>query len=299
MTDFTPGDAYRIDIVGADSSIIVDSWSSQIRGDVVSVDGLVLVDTGEGKLYGPLIGNIENASADTIIDIDGKLAEINLKGDVIGIDDSILVDSHLGLINGDVKGNILGSAGDLIVDIENYSIYAARIEGDLYGDFYGSLAEGNHLQGDFSGTFQGVITGSVEADVVGTVHGNLIGDSHGIHNGKMIGDVEGFLYREEGVPLTAIINDEPVWIGGIVHPDQKDGTPIIDVAAQTAKIFGDIVHPDGTTVVEINTLETIDHKATFKGKLQGEVCNSLNQIMLTGENKTNLLATNNWIQIGE
>lgn len=299
MTDFTPGDAYRIDIVGADSSIIVDSWSSQIRGDVVSVDGLVLVDTGEGKLYGPLIGNIENASAETIIDVDNKLALLDVKGDIIGGDDNILVDSQLSLIYADVKGNIIGAGGDLLLDSENYLIYASRIEGDLYGDFYGDLAEGNTLEGSFSGNFSGTVHGTVEADVVGSVYGNLVGDSHGVHVGTVVGDVEGFLYREANVPLTAIINDEPVWLGGVVHPDQKDGTPIIDVAAQTAKIFGDIIHPDGTTVVEINTLEEIDHKATFKGKLQGEVCNSLNQIMLTGENKTNLLATNNWIQIGE
>lgn len=299
MAEFFPGDQYRIDVIGADSSIMVDSWSSQIKANVVSIDGLIQVDTGEGKLYGPLVGNVENASADTIIDVDNNIALLDLKGDVIGISDNIIVDSQLGVINGDVKGNVLTDAGDIVVDVENYAIYAARIEGDLYGDLYGQIADGNTLIGDFQGTFQGVVTGQVEADVVGTLHGNLVGDSHGVHEGTVVGDVIGFLYREANVPLTAIINDEPVWLGGVVHPDQKDGTPIIDVTAQTAKIFGDIVHPDGTTVVEINTLEEIDHKATFKGKLQGEVCNSVNQIMLTGETKTQLLPTNNWIQIGD
>ena len=50
MTDFIPGDSYRLDIVGADSSIIIDSWLSQVKASVVNKDGQLQVDTTFGKL---------------------------------------------------------------------------------------------------------------------------------------------------------------------------------------------------------------------------------------------------------
>lgn len=297
--EFIPGDAYRIDIVGADSSIIVDSWTSQIKADIVSVDGTLIVDTGEGKIYGPLDGNIVNSSNDIVIDAENSIGNISINGDVVDLHGNIVVDTQLALVNADVKGNIINSNNELIVDIENNEIHASRIEGDVYGDLYGQIAGGNTLTGDFQGTFTGTVTGTVEAAVVGPVFGNLTGDSEGIHTGPVYGNTYGFLYLDDNTPLTANVNDQIVWMGGIAHPADKTGTPILDTRAQTAKLFADVVHPDGTTVVEINTLESIDHRATFRGKLLGEVCNSVNQPILTGDNKTNLLATNNWIQIGE
>lgn len=297
--EFIPGDAYRIDIVGADSSIIVDSWASQIKADIVSVDGSLMVDTGEGKLYGPLDGDVVNSSNNLIIDTENAIGNISINGDVLDINGNIIVDTQLAIVNADVKGNVINSNNELIIDAENNAIYASTIEGDVYGDLYGQIASGNTLTGDFQGTFTGTVTGTVEAAVVGPVYGSLTGDSEGIHRGPVFGNTHGFLYLDENTPLTANINEQIVWIGGIAHPAYKDGTPILDTKAETAKLFADVVHPDGTTVVEINTLEEIEHRATFRGKLQGEVCSSMNEPVLTTDDKTNLLATNNWIQIGE
>ena len=245
--EFIPGDAYRIDIVGADSSIIVDSWTSQIKADIVSVDGTLIVDTGEGKLYGPLEGNLINSSNDLVIDSENAIGNISINGDVLDINGNIIVDTQWAIVNADLKGNIINNNNELIVDIENNKIHASRIEGDVYGDLYGQIAGGNTLTGDFQGTFTGTVTGTVEAAVVGPVFGNLTGDSEGIHTGPVYGNTHGFLYLDENTPLTANIDDQVVWMGGIVHPADKTGTPILDTRAETAKLFADVIHPDGTT----------------------------------------------------
>ena len=82
MTDFIPGDSYRIDIVGADSTLIIDSWLSQIKANVVNRDGVIQVDTTFGKLYGPLIGNIENDEGDILFNSDSRTVHMDVVGNV-------------------------------------------------------------------------------------------------------------------------------------------------------------------------------------------------------------------------
>ena len=73
MADFIPGEAYRLDIVGADESTLVDSWQGVIKADVVSNEGLIQVDVSTGKLYGPLVGDIHDPEGNVVYNASERL----------------------------------------------------------------------------------------------------------------------------------------------------------------------------------------------------------------------------------
>ena len=52
------GGQYRIDIVGADSSIIVDSNTGRISASLSNSVDTIVVDTEAAKFYGSLVGSV-------------------------------------------------------------------------------------------------------------------------------------------------------------------------------------------------------------------------------------------------
>ena len=68
MADFIPGESYRLDVVGADSDVLVDSWTSQIKASVVSKSGALQVDVDTGKIFGPMIGDIHDLDGTVLFD---------------------------------------------------------------------------------------------------------------------------------------------------------------------------------------------------------------------------------------
>ena len=114
MTDFIPGDSYRIDIVGADSTLIIDSWLSQIKANVVNRDGIIQVDTTFGKLYGPMVGNIEDEQGNVLFNSASKTVHMDLVGNVKDANNNVVVDAARSYIKGNFEGNIVNSSGDMM-----------------------------------------------------------------------------------------------------------------------------------------------------------------------------------------
>lgn len=120
----TSGSNYNINIIGDDSSIIVDSstgtligelignstgdHTGDVTGSVFSEDLTLLVDGVEGVLRGTLVGNVTGT-------VTG-----NLFGDVIG--------NTNGYHTGDVKGSVFADDSTLLVD---------GLTGTIYGYFEG------------------------------------------------------------------------------------------------------------------------------------------------------------------
>jgi hypothetical protein len=295
MTDFIPGDSYRIDIVGADSTLIIDSWLSQIKANVVNRDGVIQVDTTFGKLYGPLIGNIENDEGDILFNSDSRTVHMDVVGNVKDTNNNVIVDVNRSLLKGNLEGNIVNSVGDIIYDAGTSTLIVDRIVGDVYGTHNGEV----NLVGTITGSFAGDLTGNSTGLHLGNVQGNVVGNLTGdivTENGDMIlegssgvlhGDLKGSIVRPDNNEPVLTWNEtleHHVFRSGIEHPDSH--APILKFTNndQETSFRGNIEYFDATPVLELSRWEGTDKPsvlATFMGNVIGEVFAGEDQPVLT------------------
>jgi len=293
MTDFIPGEAYRLDVKAADEKIIVDSWQNKIRADVVSDDGAIQVDVSTGKLYGPLIGNIEDVDGNVIFNSNAQVLRGDIEGNVYDSTGmSKLVDGMTGRILAPSQGNIIDSAGEVIVDTFNKTITATTFTGDLYGNVYGSISSDSVIYGTFSGDFNGTAYGEFFGESTGEHTGNVIGDLTGNVTGNVDGNLTGFLLganldTSEGAPEiakitnlnTTIENHQYSFYGGLEHhlaadPDAVANGPIVMLGATRAdtSVRAHLHHYNGQEIITLH--DPIDPDcdtapATIRGNFDG------------------------------
>ena len=295
MADFIPGEAYRLDIVGADENVLVDSWSSLIKASVVARDGTLQVDVDSGKIYGPLIGDIQDIDGSVIFDSVNKVFTADVKGDVLDLEGNIVVDSGLGIVNANVSGNVIDPTGGLIVDAANRIVDADAVYGTFYGDLIGSVSTENTMFGTFSGDFNGghygEFFGDLTGNVTGTVTGDLIGNMTGVVTGSLIGEImadanTSLISRSEQF-------NQYNWLGGINHTvataegDVARGPIIVlgDTRADST-LRGHVQHYDGRNVIKLDVFGNSPWPAHIHGKLRGEVYTSDDKAVLTYNSNT-------------
>lgn len=286
MTDFIPGEAYRLDIVTADETVIVDSWQGNIKADVVSDSGLIQVDVSTGRLYGPMIGDIEDTEGNVIFNLSSATLTGTLKGDVYdssGVEK--LIDGNTGRVLADVVGNVLDPDGSNIIDTVNSTITADRINGDLYGDVYGNITSESVIYGTFSGDFNGTAYGEFFGDSTGTHTGDVVGDVTGIVTGTLVGDVQGDLLvmwpgNTDHVPLNrwSELWQQWDWNGGIgtIYSDETSiaAGPVLTIGnnRQETALRCNINGYDGYPVMKLHLQDEINDtgkRATFIGNFEG------------------------------
>lgn len=291
MSDFIPGEAYRLDVVGADESILVDSWSSQIKASVVARDGTLQVDVDSGKIYGPLVGDIQDINGDVIFDSIGRILVSDIKGDVLDSAGNVVVDSELGIVNANVSGNVLDPTGIPIVDAANKTVNADAVYGTFYGDLIGSVSTENTMFGTFSGDFNGghygEFFGTLTGDVTGTLTGDLLGNMTGVVVGSLIGEVMADANTSLMSPPNLQYNQYN-WLGGIGHPAPISETdlakgPIVVLGETRAEshVIAHLNHYDGRSVVHLDQIGNSPWPAHHFGKFRGEVYTNDDKAILT------------------
>ena len=179
MSEIIPGGEYRIDVVGSDDSVLVDSYNNLLKASVVMPNGTVLVDTTTGTLHGIFSGDVVDESGNVVIDMNTKqitgIFTGALAGDVIGDVTGNTTGVHTGSVAGDVVGNL---TGNVIGDIQGKGY------GDWFGDVVGSVT--GNVEGDTTGTHNGKGYGDWFGEVTGNVVGNITGSSTGDHTGNLL-----------------------------------------------------------------------------------------------------------------
>jgi hypothetical protein len=248
-----PGDTVRLTITGSDSSVLVDSWSSSIRGPVVGSDNSTLVDTANnvllGKLDGVLAGNVTASNGAVVLNPGSTGADAVFIGDVTGD----LVGEVFGDVTGNLQGDVIDDQENVILDATNRTLTidtvtvqnivlqndltvtdltsATATIGQLYGTLLGDVS-GQHygevfgdVTGDLTGNVTGNLIGNVEGDVFGNttgehfgnVVGDVLGDTTGTHTGNVegnvVGDLEGMVRNESHIGLS-ISDNGIISIGG-------------------------------------------------------------------------------------
>lgn len=291
MADFIPGEAYRLDIVGADESVLVDSWTSQIKASVVAKDGTLQVDVDTGKIFGPMVGDVLGIDGNTILDTVANTLTADVVGNVLDNEGNIIVDVSLGFVNANITGNVVDSSGGIVVDAINKTIDADAIYGTFYGDLIGNVTTDSTLFGTFSGDFNGSHYGEFYGSITGDVTGNLTGDATGNFTGVLTGGLIGEVMADADTSLMAPPNEEHNqwnWLGGINHTVQPAEDAIargpIVVLGDTrddSALRGHVQHYDGRNVVELDVLGGSPWPAHIHGKLRGEVYTSDDKAVLT------------------
>lgn len=166
-----PGNALQIDIIGEDSSIIVDTASNTVRGNfigsVFADNSTVVLDGATGVLTGDLVGNV-------IGDVTGNVVG-SLEGPVTGTTTGF----HIGNVDGDLFGNVTGDV-------------TGNVTGDVVGNIFRSDGV-TLLLNNASGTLIGDVTGNVTGDVTGNLLGNVVG--------SLTGDITGSVFADDSTRL--------------------------------------------------------------------------------------------------
>lgn len=140
------GSNYNINIIGDDSSIIVDSstgaFTGDLTGSVFAADSSVIVDSVDAVVYATTIG--------------------------------VHYGNVFGNVTGDILGNILSTGTSTFATVD---INGGAIDGTTVGATTASTVRGTTITATTG--FSGTLTGSVTGNVTGTVTGTLIGDVRG------------------------------------------------------------------------------------------------------------------------
>ena len=270
MADFIPGEGYRLDVLGADDSVLVDSWAGHIKADVVDINGNIQVDTVSGKLYGPLIGDIQDIDGSVLYDSTLNKFKVDVQGDVLDSTGEVLLDGLTKTLMGDVQGHIIGADGGTIVDYQNNEIRADAIYGTFFGDLEGNITSSGTIVGTFSGDFNGTSYGDFFGDVTGNTTGNHTGNVVGNLLGNVTGNVLGNLQSTEttlDITLYSAELAQHLWLGGVAHPDDT-GAPVLKLGAtkEDTYLTANVSNLDGSPAVQLT-----DTGATFHGKLIGGI----------------------------
>ena len=296
MADFIPGESYRLDVVGADGDLLVDSWTSQVKASVVSKAGSLQVDVDTGKVFGPLIGDIEDIDGTVIFDSSANTIKTNLIGEVRDLSGNIVVDPEVAMVNADVTGNVLDEFGSAIIDIANRTVDADAVYGTFYGDLIGNVTSDSTLFGAFSGDFNGSHYGEFYGDITGNVTGSVTGDVIGNVTGVVTGSLIGEVMADENTSLMAPPNDDynqHNWLGGIAHPVLPPENaiargPIVVLGEDRSEssLRGHVEHYDGRPIVKADILGNSPWVAHHFGKFRGELYSGSDKALLTYNENT-------------
>ena len=138
VLDVVAGGNYSINIVGVDSSVIVNSDTNtlagsltgdvvgDVTGSVIGTDSTVLVNSLTNVHTGVFVGDGSGLTNLSINDINAGDYRIN----IIGADSSLFVDYENTQVNGTLRGSVTYSDNTPLVDNVDGSIYPNNISGD-------------------------------------------------------------------------------------------------------------------------------------------------------------------------
>jgi hypothetical protein len=266
--DILDGSNLRINIIGADSSVILDGFNRTVMANIVSAEGNLLVDYDLELFLGEVRGNVRGAYNNILVDTAKN--HINAKticGDLVDEQFNVIYDSISQTLHASIVGDLFNSKGDQITDIEN-KIWHGSVQGpildstgtvvfdnemdaikkDIVGNLFTNMGEisFDFTIGEFYGSFVGNLkaidgatvydhqTGTLQGNLSGDVFGNLIDSTNTIFintEEKTVSRLTGELF---GSFFGDIFNDT----GGTFYDSTKN-----QVTAETAifkKITGDI-----------------------------------------------------------
>jgi hypothetical protein len=286
------GANYRINIEGADSTMILDSYNRTLMANIVNSEGKLLIDQDLGEFNGNVNGNvigvngkvvvntqtghidvetifanIINKDGDIVYDITANTMFSNFVGDLYNRTGIALTDIDNKLWKGDVQGNIVDASGTVIFDNET-----GAMTKDLVGNLYNNNGE---MVFDFAtNTFSGNFVGNFTDNQGQTVYDAETNTFRGLFNGNIVGNI----LDSNG---TVFIDVESKTISNL--QGEFAGTFYGDIYNKIGETFFNLSE-DMVNVSVISATKTVSD--VIEGALYGDVYDALSQsIVLHAEQR--------------
>jgi len=243
------GNNYRINIVGSDSSVILDSWSGQLTANVVTNYGTVLLDIEKETFGGSIVGQHSSVVLDNL--------NKAYYGNVFTQYNEIIVNSKNKTLHGNLHGSVVNVHDEIIVDAKTGKIAATIISGTLVTNT-GEIAFDPKMQ-LFKGTFQGQVVDRFKTVVVDSdkkeFFGNFIGSVYDADKHVI------FDYVEKTIKNIDIYSKNIYSLDGLLL-----------IHGESGEIRGDVY---GGNVYDVNNRLMIDStKHIVYAQIQGNVCDA-------------------------
>ena len=211
------GNNYRINIVGNDSSVILDSWSSQLKANVVTTYGTVLLDIDKETFS----GNIVTVDGKPMVDIITNEITVDfITGNLITKNGDIAFDPALYLFKGPIEGNVVDQNNSVVLDNLNRSYY-----GNVFTQYNEIIVNSNNK----------------------TLHGELHGNVVNIHNETIVdaetSEINATFISGNLITKTGEIafNPELHLFKGTFQGQFVDGFGAVVVDSDTNEFFGNLI----------------------------------------------------------
>ena len=211
------GNNYRINIVGNDSSVILDSWSSQLKANVVTTYGTVLLDIDKETFS----GNIVTVDGKPMVDIiTNEITADFITGNLVTKHGDIAFDPALHLFKGPIEGNVVDQNNSIVLDNLNRSYY-----GNVFTQ-YNEIIVNSHNK---------------------TLHGELHGNVVNIHNETIVdaetSEVTATFISGNLITKTGEIAFDPElhMFSGNFTGQFKDSNGLVLINSYTTEFFGNFI----------------------------------------------------------
>lgn len=253
----TEGSNYRINILGDDSSILVNttdnSFTGKLYGDVWDLIGNEKVIDGDNRL----------AKVDITTDSDVTILQHNTSNyyDPSG---NLLIDGSLRAFFGDVDGSIRGSVFNTDLSIAIVNHLTGQLTGDLKGSVFGddSSLLVDAVNGEITGTFTGTVATDSPAEF--GRNRNVTGRSFTIYSNA---------HLAFGSPVATIINTGDTAIANELNLLKTRGTPDAPTIVQAGDTLGSLSFSafDGTSNNVAASIRTTVG-AVSAGNIESDLC---------------------------
>ena len=278
------GANFRINIEGADSTIILDSWTNTLKANIASSTGEVLLDEGASTFYGNFRGNIRASDNSMIIDnVTRNITANNIEGNLIDGFGNMVFDYEGSKFQGNFAGDLYDREGNIVANVTD-KVWHGDIKGKIIGaenqvdiqngvlnhDVYGNLfAESGRMSfdketGTFKGTFAGeffdyngnnifdLLQSATEStnEIVNDLGETVFNANAGVFtqpvNGDFAGSFTGNLHNEVGEMIYSPSSD---------HLKIKSAEAEIFTGVFNGKYSGDIYNPYTDALKYDSTME--------------------------------------------
>lgn len=236
------GANYRINIEGADSTMILDSYNRTLMANIVSSEGELLIDQDLGEFNGNVNGNVIGPKGKVVVDVEtGHINAETIFADIVNEDGEIVYDNASNTLHTSLIGDIFTKSGTALTDIEN-GLWVGNVQGNIV-DSKGTVIFDNE-------------TGAMTKDLIGNLYnstGEMVFDfTTGVFKGKFNGD------------FTA-----------------NDGETVYDAETHTFKgtlhgdVVGNLVDSTGSVFIDVESKKISHLHGDFAGTFYGDIFNAL------------------------
>ncbi len=276
--EYFEGAPYRINIEGADSTLVLDSFVRTLKASVVDQDDNIIVDHETKTIYGTLVGNIVDQENNVIFNLEHSVMNVDvITGSIVAGDGSISYNHNTkvfsgefdGKFTGPLTGNVTGTDQKLLIDCQSNLILGNVRANLLNAD--NTVAydnETNTFQGNFVGNFLDldgniILSGNrIDIDEISasliTVDNNVAFDNiSGVFNGTFAGT---FLNNDGKIIIdgdSSVVNMD---ISGSVY--YNDGSIAVDreFSMLHGSLIGAVLDQNGGIILDsLSSTITIDY----------------------------------------